>query len=128
MKDEVLNWVKFADENLKSAKLLFENNFYNPCLQNAQQCIEKLLKALLIEKGIPLKRTHDILELYQLLQQLGIELNLSEDECDLLNSVYLPSKYPLGSALPDFNPDKEICFQVISIAENVLNEVLILLK
>jgi HEPN domain-containing protein len=128
MKDETLNWVKFADENLKSAKLLFENNFYNPCLQNAQQSIEKLLKAVLIEKGIPLKRTHDILELYQLLQQSGIKINLSEDECDLLNSVYLPSKYPLGSALPDFNPDKEICFEVISIARNVLNEVLILLK
>jgi len=26
----------------------------------------------------------------------------------LLDSVYLPSKYPLGSVLPHFDPDAEI--------------------
>ena len=40
-----------------------------------------------------------------------------EEECDLLDSVYLPSKYPLGGALPDFDPDQTVCRQCLCIAE-----------
>ena len=34
-------------------------------------------------------------------------------------SIYLPSKYPLGAVLPDFEPDMEICEQCMAIAERV---------
>ncbi len=40
---------------------------------------------------------------------IGIKIDLTEDECDFLNSIYLPSKYPIGSALPDYDPGIEIC-------------------
>ena len=46
MKDETSRWLLYAKENLDSAKLLSENNLYNPCLQNVQQCIEKSLKTI----------------------------------------------------------------------------------
>ena len=42
-----------------------------------------------------------------------------KDECDLLDSIYLPSKYPLGGVLPDFEPDMEICTQCMAIAERI---------
>jgi len=32
---------------------------------------------------------------------------------------YLPSKYPLGSALPDFSPDVDLCRQCLELAEGV---------
>ena len=41
------------------------------------------------------------------------------DECDLLDSVYTPSRYPLGSALPDFDPDEALCRQCLRVAERV---------
>ncbi len=38
-----------------------------------------------------------------------IEIEISDDECDFHNSIYLPSKYPMGRALADFEPDETIC-------------------
>ncbi len=66
MKDETKLWLKYSEEKLQSAKILFKNRLFNPCLQNVQQCVEKALKAILTEKLVALKKTHDILELYPL--------------------------------------------------------------
>ena len=51
MKDETRSWMTFAEENLESAKILLESKLFNPCLQNTQQCVEKALKAILIERS-----------------------------------------------------------------------------
>lgn len=82
MKDETIIWIGYSEENLKSAKVLLKSHLYNPCLQNVQQCVEKSLKAILIEKSIKLQRTHDILELRKLLIAENIEINIDENECD----------------------------------------------
>ncbi len=119
MKDETKVWLKFAEENLKSSKILLKSHLYNPSLQNTQQTAEKSLKAIFIEKNIKLKRTHDILELVSLLNDHNISVDITEEQCDFLNTIYLPSKYPVGSALPDFNPDEAICCDAILIASNV---------
>ena len=67
MKEEAKIWLDYSRENLQSSEILFESNLYNPCLQNAQQSIEKAFKAVLFENGIPVKKTHDIFELNQIL-------------------------------------------------------------
>lgn len=115
MNDETRQWLRYARENREAATVMLESSLFNPCLQNAQQAIEKLLKALLIEFGAPLRRTHSIRELAKLLRERDVEVALSEDDCDLLDAVYLPSKYPLGSALPDFEPDDFICTRCLAI-------------
>ena len=119
MKDETRQWIEYARENLKSARLLLEQGLYNPCLQNAQQAIEKMLKAVLIERSAIIKKTHSINELVSLLKKAGVVIDISEDECDLIDSIYLPSKYPVGAILPDFEPDDAICRQCLGIAERV---------
>lgn len=58
-----------------------------------------------------------------MLQKNGIVVNIADDECDFLDSIYLPSKYPIGSALPVFYPDKEICKSSIVFAKRVIEEV-----
>jgi len=45
MKDETKKWLEYADENLRSARLLLDSELFNPCLQNVQQAVEKMLKA-----------------------------------------------------------------------------------
>jgi len=45
-----------------------------------------------------------------------------------LDTIYIPSKYPLGSALPDYNPDDEICQMYIKVAERILDSVKYLLR
>ncbi len=119
--------MEYAEENLRSAKVLCESHLYNPALNNAQQAVEKALKALLIERSVRFRKTHSINELRRLVFDAGIRIELNEDECDLLDSIYLPSKYPLGSALPDYSPDLSICSQCISVAERVLKEIQTLL-
>jgi HEPN domain-containing protein len=121
MKDETKIWMKYADENLQSAKILIENRLLNPCLQNIQQAVEKSLKTLIAESSAELKKTHSIRELKTMLIKEGKYPDMTEEECDFLDSVYLPSKYPISSALPDFEPDADICRHYISVAERVSN-------
>ena len=56
-------WVADAREHLESAELLFENGKYRPACYHSRQCVEKMLKAMVQEKGRKPARTHDILEL-----------------------------------------------------------------
>jgi len=119
MKEETKKWLDYADENLRSAKILLESNIYNPTLQNVQQAIEKMLKAVCIEFSLNFRKTHSINELTALLAAKNFKVGIAPDECDLLDSIYLPSKYPLTSVLPDFEPDANICKKCINIAENL---------
>lgn len=123
MRNEAKTWLIFAEENLKSSEVLLESSLFNPSLQNAQQSIEKAFKACLIQNEIPFIKTHDIYELNLLLKRNNIHIDISEEECDLINSIYLPSKYPLGSAIPDFVPDMEICNKVIEISKRVYSDI-----
>jgi len=123
MKDETKIWLDYAAENLESARILLNSSLFNSCLQNVQQCVEKLLKSLFVEFSYKLIKTHSIAKLRQVLKEQGIWVNISEDDCDLLDTIYLPSKYPIGSVIPDYQPDAEICNQCIKIAERVEHSV-----
>ncbi|MEA1914723.1 MAG: HEPN domain-containing protein [Campylobacterota bacterium] len=63
MKDEIKQWLNYADENLQSSKILLDSHLYNTSLQNSQQSIEKHIKAYFIENGLKLQKTHNILSL-----------------------------------------------------------------
>lgn len=78
-----------------------------------------MLKAVLVERVIKFKKTHSIGELTQLLSKNKIKIDLFAEDCELLDSIYLPSKYPLGSVLPNFEPDEKICKRSIEIAEKL---------
>jgi len=122
MKNETETWLAYSRENLASAKVLLESDLFNPCLYNVQQCLEKALKSILVEKALGLKRTHSIMELKNTLNNYHIEIDISDEECDFLDSLYLPSKYPISSVLPDYEPNYELCSKSISIAKRVLEQ------
>ncbi|MGE0157219.1 MAG: HEPN domain-containing protein [Geobacter sp.] len=122
MRKDTELWLQYADENLKSAKVLLQSELYNPCLQNVQQAVEKFLKAYLIEQATGLSKTHSIRELSARLRDAGVTISMTDDEIDLLDSIYLPSKYPLASVLPHFMPDQGICQQCLEIAEQVRDD------
>ena len=66
-----------------------------------------MLKAVLVESRI--KKTHSINELVTILAEKGIKVDIQEDERDLIDSIYLPSKYPICGILPVFEPDMQTC-------------------
>lgn len=127
MKEQTKTWLEYADENLRSAKVLLESELFNPCLQNVQQSVEKMLKAVLAESAIKIRKTHSINELATILAENNLKVDIGSEERDLVDSIYLPSKYPLGSVLPDFEPDEQICRQCVAIAERVKESVINLL-
>ena len=120
MSDEARQWLVYAEENRQVARLCQESGLFNPSLHNAQQAVEKALKAMGLAAGVPLKKTHSIGELRHGLVNLGLDPALTEDESDLLDTIYLPSKYPLGSVLPSFTPDARTAQHCLGIADRVL--------
>lgn len=119
MKDETRIWLSYADENLDVASLALEHGHLNSCLQNAQQAVEKYLKAVIVERDIEFRRTHSIRQLVGLLTDRKIQVNISDDDMDLMDTIYVPSKYPLYSALPHALPDPEICKDALKAAKKV---------
>ena len=85
MKNDTKTWIAYADENYESARVLKESKLFNPCLHNCQQAVEKYLKAVIIERSIGLERTHNIVELKELLAKNDIHVSIEDDECDLLD-------------------------------------------
>ena len=123
MKGETTTWLRYAEENLAVARLGLEQGFLNACLQNAQQCVEKALKAMIIENGLEFRKTHSVQQLAGQLAAAGLDAGLCEDECDLIDAVYLPSKYPVAGLLPEGEPDRPMCQECLDVAQRVLNTV-----
>jgi len=67
MKNETKIWLDYAAENLESARIVLDSDLFNSCLQNIQQCVEKLMKAVLVELSAKLIKTHSIARLAQVL-------------------------------------------------------------
>ncbi len=120
MSDEASTWLRYARENLQVAQMTLEAGLLNPCLQNAQQAVEKALKAILIHRDMPLKRTHSIRDLDRDLRMDGVETGLGEEDCELLDSIYVSSKYPLDSVLPHSPPDLGICQRCVGLARQTV--------
>ncbi|MDP2363779.1 MAG: HEPN domain-containing protein, partial [Ignavibacteria bacterium] len=51
MQEETKNCLTYAEENLDAAIILLSSVLFNPCLHIVQQCIEKVLKSIIIEKS-----------------------------------------------------------------------------
>lgn len=128
MKDETRTWLSYADENLDVAELTLDHGHLNASLQNAQQAVEKYLKAVIVERGLGFRRTHSVRELIGILSGHDVSLGISEDEMDLMDSIYVSSKYPIYSALPKTLPEMAVCRDVLSIAGRVREVTMHILK
>lgn len=60
---------------------------------HAQQAVEKSLKAMLFLHQVEFRRTHDLLELAQLLRQFGVETPVPDDQLSRLNPFAVTFRY-----------------------------------
>ena len=122
MKGSTKEWLDFADRDLEAARLLVDNEYLSTAvLFHSQQCVEKCLKALLEEDGVPVPHIHSVVKLHSLLRENSpISLSVAEDELDLVDSVYIDSRYPSGiGLLPSGFPTKEDAQELLRIAEEI---------
>jgi HEPN domain-containing protein len=101
MNETVEEWVgkAEADHATASRELCAEGllNYDGVCF-HAQQCAEKLMKALLIDRGVVPPRTHDLAELDRLVHEVCPEWSWPIDELRLLTRAAVVFHYPGESA------------------------------
>ena len=98
MRNATQAWVGQARDEFDTADILLSNEKYQAVCYHSQQCVEKILKALLLEKAAVIPRSHDIVELRTRVLALGWNIALGIDEAVFLNSVYR-GRYPTEEGL-----------------------------
>ena len=94
MKKQVKDWITLADKDLYAAEIMLrESNLTNIVAFHCQQAIEKYLKAFLIEKDVPLIKTHDLIKLNGMIKEVK-DLGIDEKKLIVINEVYIDSRYP----------------------------------
>jgi len=91
-----MEWMKYARQDLDTARLTFEHGLYVPAVFHGQQAAEKALKAIIVSQGRNPPRTHDCLALLdQLLDDLPAIETLSSS-LDRLAPYAVEIRYPGG--------------------------------
>ena len=124
MNEIILEWISKAEEDWQVVCLLRRSNLeaYNTICFHAQQCAEKLLKALLINHQIVPEYTHNLARLRQKLSAYYSEWNVTLDELEQLSAASVEYRYPGEEASPE---DVEIC---IDICDRLRNQILAILQ
>jgi HEPN domain-containing protein len=94
MKKQVEAWINFAEKDLLTVSEIIEKyELTNITAFHCQQAIEKFFKALILENGKPLAKTHNLLTLYGTIKEI-IDFGFDEDLLAMINDIYLESRYP----------------------------------
>ena len=124
-KQSSIEWLRIAYHDLKSAQILYEVNHYTDSIgSDLQQSIEKTLKSLLAFKNKKIPKTHDLYEIYDLLEELIFE----EDEIEYL---YMATEYYKEDRYPNPNyslPKREEIKEILDFSERLLFKVSSLLN
>jgi HEPN domain-containing protein len=86
---------------------------YDAVCFHAQQCIEKLLKALLQERSGTIPKTHDLRVLLEPLLFLVADEGLAIQQCAIL------SEYAVGFRYPGETADRSVAEEAARIAESL---------
>ena len=100
MNDEVREWTLKAEGDFLAATQLRDGRFPNHdavCF-HAQQCIEKLMKAILVAHGITPPRTHELSKLEKQLRSVRPEPFCDRKELRFLSRCSVAFRYPGESA------------------------------
>ena len=113
----ILNWLKRARSNLERAKMgkVTQGILYEDLCFDAQQAVEKSLKAILIKLNQPFPKTHSIGILLKLIEEAGVEIPENINQAKQLTAYAVDARYP-----GDYEPvKKEEYKEALKIAEDV---------
>ncbi len=92
----ILNWLKRARSNLERAKIgkVSQGILYEDLCFDAQQAVEKSLKAILIKLNQSFPKTHSIGILLKLIEEAGVEIPKNINQAKLLTAYAVDARYP----------------------------------
>lgn len=115
-------WIVKAEGDFLVAQTIYrarKNPVYDAVCFHAQQCAEKYLKAFLQESGQTIPRTHELLDLLKLCQNIDPSLEMLAPDLRELSYYAVNIRYPGESA------DKEeakTSFAAIKVVRNLLRQ------
>lgn len=89
-------WLDRATEDLTVARLVLKEQHTAHTCFLSQQCIEKALKAYLLAKTNSYPRTHKLVDLLVLCQQIEPAIDQYLTDCTIIDQYYIPTRYPDG--------------------------------
>jgi len=94
MKNETMDWVFFANNDMIAAKAIIEHTeLTGEAAFHCQQAIEKYFKGYLEEHGKEIHKIHDLLKLYLDVKSIH-DWNLDEDLLEKISKIYTTTRYP----------------------------------
>src|SRR5437773_11694114 len=116
MNEIVREWLAKSEDDWRVARREFaadpDPSFDAACF-HAQQCVEKLMKAVLINNQVLAPRTHDLLSLSRLLGASDKRWSWDEAALDELNRGAVGYRYPGESA------EREDAVEALDICERI---------
>ncbi len=95
-KDIISEWLKRARSNLERARAekISDEILYEDLCFDAQQAVEKSLKALLVRLDKPFPKTHSIGMLLKLVEETGVEIPDDVNRSKILTDYAVDTRYP----------------------------------
>jgi HEPN domain-containing protein len=125
MKPETAEWVAKAEGDLHTARRELSatdlQNYDAACF-HAQQCVEKYLKARLVEAGLPFPKTHDLEAL------LNLALPIEPTWEELRTTVQVLTNMAVEVRYPGMDADAEDAAVAVKAAESVRGSIRVALK
>lgn len=92
---EALRSLSLADHDITAFEALRQHPEVHPAIAcfHARQAIEKCLKAVLFARLVEFRRTHDLVELCDLLQRNGLNTPIAPEWFKLLNPFAVALRY-----------------------------------
>lgn len=126
MKKITKKWFEYAAADFKAAKILFQKGVYEQGIYHCHQSLEKYLKALVVEKGVFLRKTHDLVALTQ-----DAKSNLPQELKDFISEInpyYQPARYPDTSILLKIRYTKTTAKKFLKLTETTIKWLLFQFK
>jgi HEPN domain-containing protein len=113
-------WLAKAWHDLTAARVLFEADHYTDVIgAELQQAIEKTLKAYLAYDSKKIKKTHDLLEVYEMVSAYCYIDEIEIEYLAMASNFYKMEKYPIGNIEM---PDKAEVARVLEFAEDLFKK------
>jgi HEPN domain-containing protein len=93
----VPEWVRKAEADWIAAKTLHSQNeevLHDAVVFHAQQCVEKLLKARLIQLNQPIQKVHDLVAVSRQLASVDSDWQWDEEDLSDLSTGAVLARYP----------------------------------
>ena len=114
-------WLQYAFDDIQSAKVLLKEGIYNMVCFHSQQAVEKLFKSLISAHHQEIPRTHNLIRLHAICEDLfGSKLAIDDERLIFLTDVYIDSRYPADFGIMPFGqPGKEEAKKAYNYASDI---------